>query len=61
MDLLQEATALPLAEHRQFLHRHAEVGFDLTETVAYVEQQLTSMGLQPKKCGNMEMERKKKV
>ncbi len=51
MDLLQEARELPLSAHRQFLHSHAEVGFDLQETAAYVEQQLRSMGLQPKRCG----------
>lgn len=51
MNLLQEARELPLSVHRQFLHSHGETGFDLTETVAYVEKQLLSMGLQPKKCG----------
>ena len=51
MNLLQEAKTLPLAEHRRWLHAHAELGFDLKDTAAYVKEQLQAMGLQPKQCG----------
>lgn len=51
MNLLQEAGALPLAEYRRYLHSHAELGFDLKNTISYVKKQLKSMGLQPKVYG----------
>ena len=40
--LLQEAECLKetITSHRRFLHTHAETGFDLTETKAYVKKQL---------------------
>lgn len=37
--------------HRRWLHAHAEVGFDLSETKAYVKQMLAQMGLSPEDCG----------
>ncbi|MGN0481302.1 MAG: M20 family metallopeptidase [Lachnospiraceae bacterium] len=37
--------------HRRFLHSHAETGFDLDETLAYVKSQLEAMGYEPKLCG----------
>ncbi|MDO4483463.1 MAG: M20 family metallopeptidase [Clostridia bacterium] len=36
---------------RKHLHENAEVRFDLTNTVAYVKQQLTDMGYDPQPCG----------
>lgn len=36
---------------RRWLHAHAETGFDLPQTLAYVQQRLTEMGLAPRKCG----------
>ncbi len=40
-----------LVAHRRFLHEHAETGFDLAETVAYVRRQLEGMGYTPVDCG----------
>ena len=40
-----------IIENRLFLHSHAEVGFDLKQTLAYVNQELTSMGYEPTPCG----------
>ena len=51
--ILTEARALQaeLISHRRWLHSHAEVGFDLTETKAYVRKQLEDMGITPRDCG----------
>ncbi len=51
MDLLQEAKGLPLAKYRQWLHSHAETGFELKHTLSYVEKQLKKVKLSPKFCG----------
>ncbi len=40
-----------IVENRRYLHTHPEIGFDLTETVAYVKKELTDMGYEPKACG----------
>lgn len=52
-DLLKEASGL--AEYMSFcrgkLHRCPECGFDLPETLAFVESELRSMGLEPHRCG----------
>ena len=52
-DLLKEAEAY--REHmiadRRYLHQHPETGFDLTDTLAYVKQELTAMGYTPAECG----------
>ncbi|MBE5811019.1 MAG: amidohydrolase [Clostridiales bacterium] len=50
-ELLSAADASRVAADRRYLHAHAETGFDLPETFAYVWQRLTDMGLMPKKCG----------
>ncbi len=52
-DLLVRAQALAsqIAADRHWLHAHAETGFDLTNTHAYVWKTLTDMGLTPRKCG----------
>ena len=39
-----------IADHH-FLHTHAETGFDIQETKAYVIQQLKKMGYEPESCG----------
>ncbi len=51
--LLQEAASYQkhLTEHRHYLHAHAEVDFDLPQTVAYVREQLIQMGYDPIPCG----------
>lgn len=40
-----------LVEYRRHLHQNPEIGFDLPNTVAYVERILKNMGLEPKKVG----------
>ena len=52
-ELLQEAESYEkqLVETRRYLHTHPGTGFDIAETVAYVKQELISMGYEPKECG----------
>ena len=40
-----------LISHRRYLHTHAETGFDLNDTLAYVKKELSKMGYEPKDCG----------
>ena len=49
----QEAEALrqTIVSDRQYLHAHAETGFALHDTLAFVRKQLTDMGYQPVDCG----------
>ena len=51
--LRKEAAALAdtLVADRRYLHAHAETGFDLSDTLAYVKKQLTDMGYEPIECG----------
>lgn len=51
--ILAEAQALQneLVAHRRWLHRHAEVGFDLIETREYVRRELEKMGIEAMPCG----------
>lgn len=51
--LLKEAAAQGewVSQQRRWLHAHPETGFDLNETLPYVEQQLIGLGYQPKRCG----------
>ncbi|MDD6492018.1 MAG: M20 family metallopeptidase [Firmicutes bacterium] len=51
--LLQEAAGYEkqLVTARRYLHTHAETGFDLTETLAFVKKELSSMGYEPVCCG----------
>lgn len=52
-EFLQEAAKYEkdLITARRYLHTHAETGFDLTETLAFVKKELTSMGYEPVCCG----------
>ncbi len=50
-DLLAAADAARVIRDRQYLHIHAETGFDLHDTFAYVWKALENMGLMPRKCG----------
>lgn len=52
-NFLREAEDLKekLVAHRRWLHEHAEVAFDLTETKEYVKDQLIQMGYSPIECG----------
>lgn len=51
--LLTEAKALQetIVQHRRWLHAHAETGFALSETKAYVRQALEEMGYSVADCG----------
>ena len=51
--IVAEANALAseIRDHRRWLHAHAETGFDLTETKAYVKSQLEKLGYTVKECG----------
>ncbi len=51
--LLKQAKALQeeLIQYRRSLHSHAEIGFDLKDTVSFVESTLKSFGYIPKPCG----------
>lgn len=40
-----------IVAHRRYLHAHAETGFALKETLAYVQSELEKAGYQPKRCG----------
>ena len=50
--LLEEAKELQdtIVENRRYLHAHAETGFELTETLAFVKKQLEDMGYEPIPC-----------
>ena len=52
-EILQEVSRdkEKMVADRHFLHTHPETGFDLTETKAYVRQQLEEMGYEPVSCG----------
>ncbi|MDD7538812.1 MAG: amidohydrolase, partial [Oscillospiraceae bacterium] len=51
--LLREAETLRerVLQERRELHRHAETGFELKETLPFVKSELTGMGLRPVECG----------
>ncbi len=40
-----------LIDYRRWLHRHAETGFALQDTLKFVMDKLTEMGYHPKPCG----------
>ena len=40
-----------ITENRRFLHSHAETGFELTETVAFVKEKLEEIGCECADCG----------
>ena len=52
-ELLKEAESYKsqLVKTRRYLHSHPETGFDLTETLAFVKKELTTMGYEPNDCG----------
>lgn len=51
--LLKEASELQekLILDRRYLHSHAETGFDLKDTLAFVKKELADMGYEPTECG----------
>lgn len=46
-----EKLQLELVKHRRYLHEHAEVGFDVPKTEAYIVKNLQKMDVKHKKCG----------
>lgn len=52
-ELKQEADDLfdVIVKERRFLHTHAETGFNLNETVNFVQKELENMGYSPVQCG----------
>lgn len=40
-----------ILRHRRWLHAHAEIGFDLSETKAYVKKELERVGCTVQECG----------
>lgn len=52
-ELLQETRGneTDILTNRRYLHTHPETGFDTVETIAYVKNELTAMGYEPKECG----------
>lgn len=52
-EICQEADALKavLTANRRYLHSHAETGFALNDTLAFVKSELTAMDYQPVPCG----------
>jgi len=53
MELFDEARALlaEMKEHRQKIHRIAETGFELKDTMAHISAALKEMGTEPIACG----------
>jgi len=51
--LLQEAKRIYdiILQERRELHKNAEIGFDLSNTVSFVKNELTDMGIKPINCG----------
>ena len=51
--ILQEARELAqeISENRRELHRYAEIGFDLPQTVKFVTEKLAEYGYEPQLCG----------
>lgn len=51
--LWEEAAKLQetLVTDRRYLHAHAETGFDLKDTLAFVKKELLEMGYEPVECG----------
>ena len=52
-EILRQAEQIQdtVLRERRKLHQTAETGFDLTQTVAFVKNELTEMGLNPTDCG----------
>lgn len=54
MSIYQEALAIKdeIIANRRYLHQIPELGLDLPQTAAYVEQKLIEMGYEPKRVGD---------
>ena len=53
MDILKESKEMQaeLTAWRRYLHAHAETGFALNETTAFIKAELVKMGYEPQTCG----------
>lgn len=51
--LIQEAKQFEaqMVQDRRYLHNHAETGFELQDTIAFVKRALTEIGYTPQDCG----------
>lgn len=52
-ELLKEAQNYQdkIVKDRRYLHMHPGTGFDISETVEYVKQELSEIGCEPQQCG----------
>lgn len=52
-DILSEAQSISqeIIDDRRWLHRHAEVGLELPDTISYVKSRLIELGYEPQICG----------
>ena len=52
-ELLKEAQNYQdkIVKDRRYLHMHPGTGFDISEAVEYVKQELSEMGCEPQQCG----------
>ncbi|MDD7651021.1 MAG: M20 family metallopeptidase [Candidatus Faecousia sp.] len=46
-----EALRETVLQERRWLHRHPGTGFQIEDTLAFVKEELTAMGLEPRDCG----------
>ncbi len=53
MEILKETKGLQaqLVADRRYLHKNAEIGFDLPKTTEYIRRRLREIGLSPSPCG----------
>ena len=53
MGILNEAKDLQpqLVADRRYLHKNAEIGFELPKTTEYIQRRLRELGLSPQPCG----------
>ena len=60
MEILKETKGLQaqLVADRRYLHKNAEIGFDLPKTTEYIRRRLREIGLSPSPCGRAGVDRK---
>lgn len=51
--ILESAKAIhdQIVKDRRYIHQHPELGFDLSNTSAYVKERLAEMGIEAQECG----------
>lgn len=50
-EIFEEDFVKELEADYRYLHEHAETGFELNETVSYIQKRLAQAGMQPVRCG----------